>query len=59
MFSWEVGGAGKSTIIESLRHVLGLQPVGEEAGKIHECRGADPPTLRGSVDAPDATPTGC
>ena len=28
-------GAGKSTIIESLRYVLALAPVGEEAGKAH------------------------
>ena len=28
-------GAGKSTIIESLRYVLGLEPIGEEAGKAH------------------------
>ncbi len=29
-------GAGKSTIIESLRYVLGLEPVGEEAQKAHK-----------------------
>ena len=29
-------GAGKSTIIESLRHVLGLDPIGEEAHKAYE-----------------------
>ena len=29
-------GAGKSTIIESLRYVLALAPVGEEAGKAHQ-----------------------
>ncbi len=29
-------GAGKSTFIESLRYVLGLDPVGEEAGKAHQ-----------------------
>ena len=29
-------GAGKSTVIESLRHVLGLEPLGQEARKIHE-----------------------
>ena len=29
-------GAGKSTVIESLRYVLGLDPVGEEAGKAHQ-----------------------
>ena len=29
-------GAGKSTIIESLRYVLGLDPIGEEAHKAHE-----------------------
>ena len=28
-------GAGKSTVIESLRHVLGLDPLGEEAQTIH------------------------
>ena len=29
-------GAGKSTIIESIRYVLGLDPLGEQACKIHE-----------------------
>lgn len=29
-------GAGKSTFIESLRYVLGLDPVGEEADKAHQ-----------------------
>ena len=29
-------GAGKSTVIESLRHVLGLVPLGQETRKIHE-----------------------
>lgn len=29
-------GAGKSTVVESLRYVLGLEPIGEEAGKTHE-----------------------
>ncbi|MDE0556190.1 MAG: AAA family ATPase, partial [Candidatus Poribacteria bacterium] len=29
-------GAGKSTVIESLRYVLGLAPVGEEADKAHQ-----------------------
>ncbi len=29
-------GAGKSTMIESLRYVLGLDPLGEEARKAHE-----------------------
>src|SRR6266704_2576893 len=29
-------GTGKSTILESLRYVLGLEPLGEEAGKAHE-----------------------
>ena len=29
-------GAGKSTIVESLRYVLGLDPIGEEARKAHE-----------------------
>lgn len=29
-------GAGKSTVIESLRYVLDLPPVGEEAGKAHQ-----------------------
>ena len=28
-------GAGKSTVIESLRHVLGLEPLGEEARSTH------------------------
>ena len=28
-------GAGKSTVIESLRYVLDLEPIGEEAGKAH------------------------
>ena len=28
-------GAGKSTVIESLRHVLDLEPIGEEAGLAH------------------------
>jgi len=28
-------GAGKSTVIESLRHVLGLEPLGEETQTIH------------------------
>ena len=28
-------GAGKSTVIESLRHVLGLEPLGEEARTTH------------------------
>ena len=28
-------GAGKSTVIESLRHVLGLEPLGEEARATH------------------------
>ena len=28
-------GAGKSTVIESLRYVLGLEPIGEEANKAH------------------------
>ena len=28
-------GAGKSTVIESLRHVLGLDPLGEEARTVH------------------------
>ena len=28
-------GAGKSTVIESLRHVLGLEPLGEEARSSH------------------------
>lgn len=29
-------GAGKSTIIESLRYVLGLEPIGEEARRAHQ-----------------------
>lgn len=29
-------GTGKSTVIESLRYVLGLEPIGEEACKAHE-----------------------
>ena len=29
-------GAGKSTVIESLRYVLGLDPIGEEAQKSHQ-----------------------
>jgi len=29
-------GAGKSTVIESLRYVLGLNPVGDEAQKAHQ-----------------------
>ena len=29
-------GAGKSTIIESVRYVLGLDPIGEDANKAHE-----------------------
>ncbi len=29
-------GAGKSTVVESIRYVLGLEPIGEEAGKTHE-----------------------
>lgn len=29
-------GTGKSTIVESLRYVLGLDPLGEEAAKAHE-----------------------
>lgn len=29
-------GAGKSTVIESLRYVLGLDPLGKDARKIHE-----------------------
>ena len=29
-------GAGKSTIIESVRYVLGLDPIGEDARKAHE-----------------------
>ena len=29
-------GAGKSTVIESLRYVLGLEPIGEEAQKAHQ-----------------------
>jgi DNA repair ATPase RecN len=29
-------GSGKSTVVESIRYVLGLEPVGEDARKIHE-----------------------
>ena len=29
-------GTGKSTVVESLRHVLDLEPIGEEAGKAHQ-----------------------
>src|SRR5262249_8148753 len=29
-------GAGKSTIVESIRAVLGLEPIGDEARKAHE-----------------------
>lgn len=29
-------GAGKSTIVESLRYVLGLEPLGDEARRLHE-----------------------
>ncbi len=29
-------GTGKSTMIESIRYVLGLDPVGKEAGRVHE-----------------------
>ncbi len=29
-------GAGKSTVIESLRYVLGLEPLGEEARRLHD-----------------------
>ncbi|MCX6354158.1 MAG: AAA family ATPase [Candidatus Aureabacteria bacterium] len=29
-------GTGKSTIVESIRYVLGLNPIGEEAGVAHE-----------------------
>jgi DNA repair ATPase RecN len=29
-------GTGKSTVIESLRYVLGLEPIGEDAKKAHE-----------------------
>ena len=29
-------GAGKSTVVESLRYVLGLDPLGDDARKIHE-----------------------
>src|SRR5208283_3042899 len=30
------GGTGKSTMIESMRYALGLDPLGEEARKAHE-----------------------
>jgi DNA repair ATPase RecN len=29
-------GAGKSTVVESLRYVLGLEPLGDEARRLHE-----------------------
>ena len=29
-------GTGKSTIIESLRYALGIDPIGEEANKAHQ-----------------------
>jgi len=29
-------GTGKSTVVESIRYVLGLEPIGEEARKAHE-----------------------
>ena len=29
-------GTGKSTIVESIRHVLGLEPIGDDARKAHE-----------------------
>ncbi len=29
-------GAGKSTVVESIRHALGLDPLGDEARKVHE-----------------------
>ena len=29
-------GAGKSTVVESLRYVLGLEPIGDEANKAHK-----------------------
>lgn len=29
-------GSGKSTVIESIRYVLGLEPVGDDARKVHE-----------------------
>ena len=29
-------GAGKSTVVESLRYVLDLEPIGEEARKAHQ-----------------------
>jgi len=29
-------GTGKSTMVESLRYVLGLEPIGEDAQKAHE-----------------------
>ena len=40
-------GAGKSTVIESLRYVLGLEPIGEEASKAH--RGIVRQVLRGGT----------
>jgi chromosome segregation ATPase len=29
-------GAGKSTVVESLRYVLGLEPLGDEARRLRE-----------------------
>lgn len=40
-------GAGKSTIVESLRYALGMEPVGEEARKAH--RGIVSNVLRGGT----------
>ena len=40
-------GAGKSTIVESLRYVLGLESIGEEARKTHE--GVVSKVLRGGT----------
>ena len=40
-------GAGKSTVIESLRYVLGMDPIGEEAQKAH--RGIVGHVLRGGT----------
>lgn len=40
-------GAGKSTIVESLRYVLDLEPVGSEAGKVH--KGIVQSVLRGGT----------
>ena len=35
-YSWAGRGAGKSTVIESVRYVLGLEAIGEDARKAHQ-----------------------